>query len=397
MARRETVLSVFVASPDDVDEERNRLEDVMRQLNTTWSRTLGIRLELIKWETEAYPGFGEDPQAVINKQIPQDYDLFIGLMWYKFGTPTGRAESGTFEEFQQAKKRHEARPDDLQLMIYFKDAPAPIPPSELDTGQLARISSFRSSLGEQGGLYWTFKTPDEFEKLVTLHLSRHVQKYSGKAGTRQPLSESTGSKAISKSSVHDDDEDVGFLDLVDQFEDDMIILKEVLDRITSATREIGKKMKIRTTELTMFKKSPEAADRQAAKRLIAKAAADMDQFTHQLESELPLYSKHTNSGMDALTRAAALLIEFRPTDENVQQAKASVDAIRKLRTVMSAVEKQIAGFRDAITSVPRMTTTLNRSKRAMVSVIQQMIDELHSANAMAGEAEASFALVGDEN
>jgi len=60
MARQETILSVFVASPSDVDEERNRLEEVIRDLNTAWARELGIRLELVHWETHAYPSFGED-------------------------------------------------------------------------------------------------------------------------------------------------------------------------------------------------------------------------------------------------------------------------------------------------------------------------------------------------
>ena len=40
-----------------------------------WARELGIRLELVRWETHAYPSFGEDPQSVINEQIPDDYDL----------------------------------------------------------------------------------------------------------------------------------------------------------------------------------------------------------------------------------------------------------------------------------------------------------------------------------
>ena len=175
MARQETILSIFVSSPSDVDEERNRLEDVIRELNVTWSRDLGIRLELIRWETHAFPRFGEDPQAVINEQIPQDFDLFIGLMWYKFGTPTGRAGSGTVEEFQRAKERYDADPDALQLMIYFKDAPAPVPPTQLDHKQMTSVSKFRSSLDKVGGLYWSFQTIDEFEGLVRLHLSRHVQ------------------------------------------------------------------------------------------------------------------------------------------------------------------------------------------------------------------------------
>ena len=40
-----------------------------------------------------------------------------------------------------------------------------------------------------------------------------------------------------------------------------------------------------------------------------------------------------------------------------------------------------------------MTAVLNRSKRAMVAVIQQLIDEYHSAEVLAHEAESSFASI----
>src|SRR5438874_1986714 len=83
----ETIYSVFVASPANLSPERARLEDVIRELNNTWSQHLGIRLDLIRWETHAYPGFGRDAQGVINSQIGETYDIFIGLMWHHFGTP----------------------------------------------------------------------------------------------------------------------------------------------------------------------------------------------------------------------------------------------------------------------------------------------------------------------
>ena len=100
MPRQEHVLSVFVASPNDVQEERARLEEIVKELNDTWSRQLGLRLELLRWETHAFPNIGEDAQAVINEQVPTDYDVFIGIMWHRSGTPTGRAGSGTIEEFR---------------------------------------------------------------------------------------------------------------------------------------------------------------------------------------------------------------------------------------------------------------------------------------------------------
>ena len=150
MARQEHVLSVFVASPGDVEAERGKLEDVIRELNHTWSRELGIRLDLVRWETHAYPSFGIDAQDVINEQIPDDYDLFVGIMWCRYGTPTGRAGSGTVEEFERAKARYDADKNSVQLMVYFKDEP--IPPSQLDPAQLAKVNAFRASLGDQGGL-----------------------------------------------------------------------------------------------------------------------------------------------------------------------------------------------------------------------------------------------------
>ncbi len=394
MARQETILSVFVASPSDVEEERNRLEDVIRELNTAWARDVGIRLELIKWETHAYPSFGEDPQAVINEQIPQDFDLFIGIMWYKLGTPTSRAESGTIEEFQRARERYDANPDALQLMTYFKDAPVPVPPSQLDHKQLEGVSRFRSSLGEEGGLYWSFQTIDEFEKLVRLHLTRHIQRWRSPAEPPQPSTASVEELTTTEESPDQDQEDeIGLLDLMEQFEDEFSTLEEITERIASATSEIGEKMEARTAETNEFAAGPDAQNRKAAKRLVAKAAADMDHYAHRMESELPLFSKHLNSGMNAITRAAALSIEFNIEDEDLEQVRENVRSIREFRETMATVEDQLAGFREAVASLPRMTTVLNRSKRAMVKVIQRQIDELRGAQVMAREAENSFTLI----
>ncbi|TOO45297.1 DUF4062 domain-containing protein, partial [Vibrio parahaemolyticus] len=59
MAKSQHVLSVFVASPSDVKQERNLLESIINELNKTWSKTLNLRLELLRWETDCYPAFGD--------------------------------------------------------------------------------------------------------------------------------------------------------------------------------------------------------------------------------------------------------------------------------------------------------------------------------------------------
>ena len=387
--RQEIIISVFVASPSDVKEERGILEEVISEQNKTWARSLGIRLELINWETHAYPGFGEDPQAVINERIPQDFDLFIGLMWHKFGTPTGRSGSGTIEEFQRAKKRFNADPSSLQLMIYFKDAP--ISPSKIDSSQLDKVANFRATLGDQGGLYWSFLTSGDFENLVRRHLAQFVQDWHSKAHQSQFRSITSAQKEDSSPDGcidHDEEDEPGLLDLADQLEDDFSSLTEIAERISDATAELGKKMRSRTSEIGNLAESSNSPSRKAVKRLTTNAASDMDQYVRRMEEELPHFSQLLKSGTNTLSRMSALLLEFNADHESTIQIEDNLIHVRKFLSSMTSAKESLTGFRDSVVSIPRMTATLNRSKRTMAKVIQQLIDELHSAESMTRKAEA---------
>ena len=135
MPTSEIIIKVFVSSPNDVTDERNLLEDIVRELNNTWSKFLRLRLDLIKWETHCFPGVGNYSQEVINKEIDDDYDIFIGIMWQRFGTPTALYGSGTIEEFERAYQRYKENPDGIKIMFYFKDTP-PDSISEIDPEQI---------------------------------------------------------------------------------------------------------------------------------------------------------------------------------------------------------------------------------------------------------------------
>src|SRR4051794_3931440 len=92
---------IFVASPGDVTEERDRVNQYVEEFNRTVGASQSVVLEVVRWETHAWPGFGEDPQAVINDQI-EPYDIFVGVLWRRIGTQTSRSISGTVEEFERA-------------------------------------------------------------------------------------------------------------------------------------------------------------------------------------------------------------------------------------------------------------------------------------------------------
>jgi hypothetical protein len=362
MARREHVYTVFVASPSDVVDERNKLEEIIRELNTAWGRELCVRLDLVRWETHAYPGIGIDAQDVINNQIPDDFDLFIGILWCKYGTPTGRAGSGTIEEYQRAKERHDKNPDGMRIMVYFKDEA--IPPSRLDPSQLTSINAFRDSLGKEGVLYWKFNSTEQFGQFVRLHLTRQVQAWK-KKWDEQPgvtLPAAPPRQSIEKSDSSSEEDDIGILDYIERFEERTAELVAIAERLSKATEYLGLKINGRTEDMNSLPRDAQGnVNRKDAKKYISKAASDMENYTKRVDAELPLFKEAMNTGVNSLIRALSMSVDH---ETQVEKSKEGLDAIVNLRSVLSGSKQHLVVFRGTVASVPRMTTELNRAKRA---------------------------------
>jgi len=114
-----------------------------------------VDLEAIRWETHTWPDVGEDAQDVINRKIGE-YDVFVGLMWKWFGTPTHRAGSGTAEEFDRAYDyfRRFGRP---KIMFYFRREPFYTKVlSKL--WKFQRVLEFRKTLQDFGVLFWNIQS-----------------------------------------------------------------------------------------------------------------------------------------------------------------------------------------------------------------------------------------------
>jgi len=168
------VLKVFVASPDDVAEERNTLAKLLADINDVLAYLTpekGLRLELVRYETHSYPDIGA-PQEVINREIPVDYDIFIGIMWKRAGTPTATAPSGTIEEFNRACERRK-QGSLPRIMFYFCDQPMSVP-TATELQQLAEVVKFRSQLASQG-LTATYPSHAEFGDHVRGGLLRAIR------------------------------------------------------------------------------------------------------------------------------------------------------------------------------------------------------------------------------
>jgi|SRR5215211_2749547 len=179
-------ISVFVASPSDVSEERDRLPAVVEELNLTLERVeRNVMIKLRRWETDAWPGFGVDAQDVINEQL-EPYDIFLGILGRKIGQPTARAESGTVEEFNRAFEAWEVerRPS---IMFYFKDAHVPLTLQAWE--ELGPVLRFRESLKSKG-LLGEYVDVDDFERKVRQHLFAEISRLIRREEGRQARQDS---------------------------------------------------------------------------------------------------------------------------------------------------------------------------------------------------------------
>jgi hypothetical protein len=158
------ILRVFLASPGDLVPERQAAREIVADLNDVVGREFGIHIDLLGWE-DTMPGAGR-PQALINEDVDQ-CDLFIGVLWKRWGMPTGTATSGFHEEFTRAFSRNkDASSPELWLAFKQVDAGALADPGE----QLKQVLEFKAEITNSRGLLYK-------EFISTQDWSRELQRW----------------------------------------------------------------------------------------------------------------------------------------------------------------------------------------------------------------------------
>jgi hypothetical protein len=135
-----TEIKVFVSCPGDVKKEKDLVRQACEDLSHSFA-TAGkdIRFFIFDW-LDLSRKFGEKPQEIIN-QIYAEYNIYIGILWNRYGTPTGTVNSvtgedfrsGTEEEFDIAIKRYNSG-EKLSIYFYFKEMSRPTSASRVQQG-----------------------------------------------------------------------------------------------------------------------------------------------------------------------------------------------------------------------------------------------------------------------
>ena len=418
MPKNVAILIVFVSGPSDVEAEKAALRTLVVELSERLIKTHGVALRVVGWPNDVRPGVNVDLQAEINRQFGAEFDIYLGILGTRFGTPTQKAGSGTEEEFEQGLKRLRADSCSLRVLFYFKTGT--VDPFKLEIDQLQKVKDFRDGLSSRGVLYKDFKNTADFIQMVKNHLESLVSdewkngKWSPIPGldedspqqmptTVTPLSQDTYSEdetgatdAFVDSSDNGDGEDLGLLDYVASFHEETSAMNLTLERISENTTRVGDEMRARTADteclLSRHKEvkhvggSREQQEYVAnARGIVDSAAQHLSDFVQAMTPSVEEYRTHSRAVFSNLRNGLQANSELgNPTAENIQQG------LEDLISHMTSAQDSTASFQASIDSVPALTGKFKRAKRRAAAILGELIAEI---SLTADEAQKTLEMV----
>lgn len=222
------IFRIFIASPGDLSDERQAARRAIERANRVLAGSkTNWRIELLAWE-DTLPGYAR-PQEIINQEV-DICNLFVGLLWKRWGQPTGKFSSGFEEEYYRARDRRAAS-QEPEMWIFLKK----VEKDQLeDPGeQLQKTLAFRQKLQESREvLYKEFVNTEEWETTFFDSLLQHILKNIIPSYPAQPPS----SVPVSEVAAELDKGDVAELDFPKELDKAIGKMREAIIENTSIER-----------------------------------------------------------------------------------------------------------------------------------------------------------------
>lgn len=383
MAKSITKYTVFLGSPGDLEEERFEVENAIKELNLTYASRNNLILELLKWETHSAPGISNAyTQDLINKDIGNDYDIFIGLLWQKFGTKTNVANSGTEEEFLNAIKRFENK-ENIQILFYFKNK-APLSLSEINIDELSKINKFKEILKENKVLYSSFNDVDELKANLRMHLPTRIDDLISKDNVDINKVEIVDTNEVF---LENDDvtleEDLGLFDYLIEFENLLSNGTAALINISEITKNIGEEFIKKSEEIERINKYPNP-NKVVIIELLKRVSRLMDDYSERLKLENVVFYNNFKDAIDIGLKYINSM-EYMDKDQYEENLISTLKSTEALYATMPGAINGIYGFHDAIKTFPALQSNLNKSKRILDKQLEEFIFSLKGARNLTNE------------
>lgn len=383
MPKNFTKYSILLSSPTDLETERNQVPNLINELNKTYGKSNDVHFDLIKWETHSAPGIThQHTQQIINEDIGDEYDIFLGIIWKKFGTKTSVAESGTEEEFLRALKRFE-NGENIQILFYFKSEAIPV--DEIIPEQITKIKNFKEVLKENNILYWNFNNTEDLISQLRIHLPKRTDNLLNNSINK---SITKINPTVNNLDTSYENEEIGVLDFIIQFEDYTANINLALNNISEATNIIGEEFTNKTAELDRIKKLPKF-NKNLVTSILGRTARSIDNYTNRLVLESPLYEENFESAIK-ICSIYINNINKDNIDENINNLTSLLEEIKSLKGNIPNVINSMEGFYDVMKNWPNVYSVLTKSKNKLLNQLDSLRSTLKTSYNLTNELEGEL-------
>ena len=187
-------LRIFLSSPGDVVEERQRARDLIERLNKDHLLKGRVDLEAVSWDdpdAQTSMPVNLTPQEAVNRGLakPSECDIVVVLFWNRMGTELDRSEglrtngepyrSGTEWEFEDALNAL-TQPQRPVILLYRRTGFTP-DASDPDSAefeeqleQRRKVNAFFKELRQRKRFATEVAGPDDFEKRLENDLKHQI-------------------------------------------------------------------------------------------------------------------------------------------------------------------------------------------------------------------------------
>lgn len=367
-------IKLFVSCPGDITHELDSIKLVVDEINKTSGEQNSYVLRLINWKTDTYTQIGSDAQEVINNQIESQYDVLIGLLWLKLGTPTKRDKSGTVEEINRALKNKEK-----EQLVYFKTA-SPTDITKINPEELLKINEFKKDLGSKGVLYHEFSSTTKFESLFRIQLTKLIYDKLSSNNTQNDTTNNNLPEIVEDkyshitsliAEVENFDEKAMELDIFNSVEtatSHLNLVTTSLNSMTESMNDWSVKLKSRTKEMNTINKIKDQRLKTAKqKTMINLLATELLDFKNRIQNELPIFSENFRKVGSSYSKV--ILIVKRFDTDQVESIQASIKSL--LENSEKSLENLAIMLR-TIMELPPLNFKFNKAKRETEITIKDL-------------------------
>lgn len=139
MSFESLVFEVFIASPSDVGQQRDEIENKINEWNKLYAEDTKVILLPRRWEDLApsYNSNAADAQKIINEELVQKCDIVIGVFWTKLGSETTTHNSGSIEEISIFIEQ------DKDVLVYFVEDKVPLDILSKQANSLQKLDAYK--------------------------------------------------------------------------------------------------------------------------------------------------------------------------------------------------------------------------------------------------------------